>query len=78
MRRPFIVADVTTDPKAWVPSHPNPVPTGFLVPDQNKPPAHPLFRTRNPALADLPPGMEPVSKLVLALPTDQPCSLAEA
>lgn len=28
--------------------------------------------------ADLPPGMEPVSKLGLALRTDQPCSLAEA
>jgi len=30
------------------------------------------------AESDLPPGMEPVSKIVLALPTDQPCSLAEA
>ena len=27
---------------------------------------------------DLPPGMEPVSKLGLVLPTDQPCSFAEA
>jgi hypothetical protein len=36
---------------------------------------------RRPATAreaDLPPGMEPVSKLGLALSTDQPCSLAEA
>jgi hypothetical protein len=27
---------------------------------------------------DLPPGMEPVSELGLVLPTDQPCSFAEA
>ena len=30
------------------------------------------------AAPDLPPGMEPVSKLGLVLPIDQPCSFAEA
>lgn len=31
-----------------------------------------------PTSPDLPPGMEPFSKLGLVLPTDQPCSFAEA
>jgi hypothetical protein len=37
-----------------------------------------MLATLSDKQPELPPGMEPVSKLGLVLPIDQPCSFAEA